>query len=418
MLTLMDRRHVFSDLEPYVCIMPECKLSHVPFPEKNTWIQHLKLEHDFPGVSKQMTCPLCKECIGSGGIAHLARHLEEVSLTILPTNTESDDESDENPEEISKEEPGIPYETLAKRPVNRTPSESGSEVLDMDEPREKPEEASEGEAASLPHPLDSLEELKKGGIDENPNKGDFVLFEGVRDDLVYFPPLLDNTEGLHGASRELPEDTAYSRDLLRGVPLQNPKRRGGKNRRDYPSSWGFDKGQMTMKKRVMAVFDGAQPTRGSSLSFWCPQLGCKATFTRKDDLERHQHRHWYDEGRWRCMEPGCATKWSTEEQLDHHHAETHAKPEFHTEAKPDDSKARPVGSKGRGLLDPDLESMHPFKSPARIESLYGEESFRHGVPPFLIRLVEVNLASGNKDGKGCFHVAKGEGDEEEEVREG
>ncbi len=40
-----------------------------------------------------------------------------------------------------------------------------------------------------------------------------------------------------------------------GVPLQT-KRSGRKNRRDYPSSWGFDKGQMTMKKRVMAVFDG------------------------------------------------------------------------------------------------------------------------------------------------------------------
>ncbi|KAK3370144.1 hypothetical protein B0H63DRAFT_308759 [Podospora didyma] len=40
-----------------------------------------------------------------------------------------------------------------------------------------------------------------------------------------------------------------------GVPLP-VKTRGRKNRRDYPSSWGFDKGQMTMKKRVMAVFDG------------------------------------------------------------------------------------------------------------------------------------------------------------------
>jgi hypothetical protein len=40
-----------------------------------------------------------------------------------------------------------------------------------------------------------------------------------------------------------------------GVPLPNI-RRGRKNRRDYPSSWGFDKNQMTMKKRVMAVFDG------------------------------------------------------------------------------------------------------------------------------------------------------------------
>lgn len=41
-----------------------------------------------------------------------------------------------------------------------------------------------------------------------------------------------------------------------GVPLMG-KARGRKNRREYPS-WGFDKGQMTMKKRVMAIFDGAR----------------------------------------------------------------------------------------------------------------------------------------------------------------
>ncbi|KAI0021848.1 hypothetical protein F4780DRAFT_250382 [Xylariomycetidae sp. FL0641] len=40
-----------------------------------------------------------------------------------------------------------------------------------------------------------------------------------------------------------------------GVPL-NTKNKSRKNRRDYPSSWGFDKGQMTMKKRVITAFDG------------------------------------------------------------------------------------------------------------------------------------------------------------------
>jgi hypothetical protein len=40
-----------------------------------------------------------------------------------------------------------------------------------------------------------------------------------------------------------------------GVNLM-AKKGGRKNRREYPSSWGFDKGQMTMKKRVMTVFDG------------------------------------------------------------------------------------------------------------------------------------------------------------------
>jgi hypothetical protein len=42
----------------------------------------------------------------------------------------------------------------------------------------------------------------------------------------------------------------------RGGVALTTKNRGRKSRRDYPSSWGFDKGQMTMKKRVMTVFDG------------------------------------------------------------------------------------------------------------------------------------------------------------------
>ncbi|KAL2268538.1 hypothetical protein VTJ83DRAFT_3384 [Remersonia thermophila] len=42
-----------------------------------------------------------------------------------------------------------------------------------------------------------------------------------------------------------------------GVPLHGgQQKRSRKSRREYPSSWGFDKGQMNMKKRVLAVFDG------------------------------------------------------------------------------------------------------------------------------------------------------------------
>ncbi|KAI2609302.1 hypothetical protein GGR54DRAFT_618549 [Hypoxylon sp. NC1633] len=40
-----------------------------------------------------------------------------------------------------------------------------------------------------------------------------------------------------------------------GIPLSS-KSKSRKNRREYPNSWGFDKGQMTLKKRVMTVFDG------------------------------------------------------------------------------------------------------------------------------------------------------------------
>jgi hypothetical protein len=55
-----------------------------------------------------------------------------------------------------------------------------------------------------------------------------------------------------------PNGVQKSRGLThsRGGVALATKTKGRKNRRDYPSSWGFDKGQMTMKKRVMAVFDG------------------------------------------------------------------------------------------------------------------------------------------------------------------
>ncbi|KAI0124360.1 hypothetical protein BJ170DRAFT_598668 [Xylariales sp. AK1849] len=42
----------------------------------------------------------------------------------------------------------------------------------------------------------------------------------------------------------------------RGGVAVATKSKSRKNRRDYPSSWGFDKGQMIMKKRVMTVYDG------------------------------------------------------------------------------------------------------------------------------------------------------------------
>ncbi len=40
-----------------------------------------------------------------------------------------------------------------------------------------------------------------------------------------------------------------------GVPFTG-KTRTRRSRQNYPTSWGFDKGQMTMRKRVMTVFEG------------------------------------------------------------------------------------------------------------------------------------------------------------------
>lgn len=68
--------------------------SSVPFPDKNSWKHHLDLEHEFADLSKSFACPLCQEELNGGKLAHMARHLEELSLTILPANVESDEDSE------------------------------------------------------------------------------------------------------------------------------------------------------------------------------------------------------------------------------------------------------------------------------------------------------------------------------------
>ncbi|KAK4233258.1 hypothetical protein C8A03DRAFT_19629, partial [Achaetomium macrosporum] len=87
------KRHVLSDLQPYVCITASCGFSGVPFPDKMAWMQHLELEH---GLRHEITCPLCQERIRDGPdtkyASHLARHLEEVSLMILPANAEPEED--------------------------------------------------------------------------------------------------------------------------------------------------------------------------------------------------------------------------------------------------------------------------------------------------------------------------------------
>lgn len=66
------------------------------FNSRDDWIQHLALEHGFSDELGSFKCPLCLEDTGCGKqtvIAHLSRHLEEISLSALPAGTESDNES-------------------------------------------------------------------------------------------------------------------------------------------------------------------------------------------------------------------------------------------------------------------------------------------------------------------------------------
>ncbi|KAK4247363.1 hypothetical protein C7999DRAFT_32236 [Corynascus novoguineensis] len=116
-------RHVLSDLQPYVCVVPSCSFSRVPFSQKTAWMRHLELEHGFARASHEIECPFCQEHIDGGNASHLARHLEEVSLTILPADAESNEDSDRNSDEASDEEEARGINTLSPRygPVGDSP---------------------------------------------------------------------------------------------------------------------------------------------------------------------------------------------------------------------------------------------------------------------------------------------------------
>jgi hypothetical protein len=93
------RKHLFNDLRPYTCIHHECTFSAHSFPDRQTWSNHLELDHKLGPEWQNATCPLCLEPTGIGKSAvliHFARHMEDIALAALPRETESEDGSEDN----------------------------------------------------------------------------------------------------------------------------------------------------------------------------------------------------------------------------------------------------------------------------------------------------------------------------------
>lgn len=92
----MWKRHLFSDLQPWTCIEPDCVAENKTFTTQETWLQHLEFDHEYGPDWTSRPCPLCQEDTGHGAAScskHLATHLEEISLATLPRPTEEDDVS-------------------------------------------------------------------------------------------------------------------------------------------------------------------------------------------------------------------------------------------------------------------------------------------------------------------------------------
>ena len=161
-------RHVFRDLQPYVCTVESCNIEDTTYESRHKWFSHEvknhrqswrcqgHCAHDFrsreefekhvrenvPSISKEQVptfvdmcatplsvttafeCPLCKEDIK--GVKqfekHLGRHLEEIALFALPQSLLGDgDDSEESGEEGEKENDFVRDASIAQGLGNRVP---------------------------------------------------------------------------------------------------------------------------------------------------------------------------------------------------------------------------------------------------------------------------------------------------------
>ncbi|KAL4799852.1 hypothetical protein BDV19DRAFT_238022 [Aspergillus venezuelensis] len=106
-ITIKDRRawarHIFRDLSPYICIFPDCSMGSKLYDSRKSWHRHVQDKHlSAEGTTRSYECPLCKESsLPSNSFEkHVGRHLEELSLFVLPRAAEEEDvDEDEDKDE-------------------------------------------------------------------------------------------------------------------------------------------------------------------------------------------------------------------------------------------------------------------------------------------------------------------------------
>ena len=83
------RKHVFQDIQPYTCFLPECERDVTMFSSLRSWEQHVK-QH---GARLQLlSCPFCPHPKGADW-KHIGRHLREIALAVIPPGDDSEPDS-------------------------------------------------------------------------------------------------------------------------------------------------------------------------------------------------------------------------------------------------------------------------------------------------------------------------------------
>lgn len=106
-----------------MCLDGMCRFNQSPFPTKTQWEDHFVIEHGISDTQRAIDCPLCKQQTKGSSeafVAHVRRHMEEIALTVLPTNPDSEDGTDIDSGLASSENSGLnEQKTFILEPNNR-----------------------------------------------------------------------------------------------------------------------------------------------------------------------------------------------------------------------------------------------------------------------------------------------------------
>lgn len=99
-------KHVFQDLQPYLCLEADCVTPQRMYTNRREWIYHMRNVHtkserqEKPDGRTSSNCPLCEfVCANSGYLdKHVARHMQELALFVLPQDDEDLDEDSNSSE--------------------------------------------------------------------------------------------------------------------------------------------------------------------------------------------------------------------------------------------------------------------------------------------------------------------------------
>lgn len=103
--------HVFQDLQPYVCTELDCPSPEKLYATEHEWLHHRETVHRHqrslsPGLGLQSEVHKCQLCGDSHPTEerqarHMARHLQELALFVLPRPDEDSDESGNDANEMA-----------------------------------------------------------------------------------------------------------------------------------------------------------------------------------------------------------------------------------------------------------------------------------------------------------------------------